>query len=97
VTATDTDAAAAELLGTLQPDLVLVDLQYRDLVGWDVLVSLTETLLTRDLPVIVTSTDMRMLERARELHTHYSRRRVPSVPLDVEVLLGLVGELIGVA
>jgi CheY-like chemotaxis protein len=97
VTATNTDTAAAELIGGLHPDLVLIELQYRDVVAWDVLVSLTEAPLTRELPIIVTSTDVALLEHARELHPGSSTRRFISAPFDLEVLLGLIGELIGVA
>jgi CheY-like chemotaxis protein len=61
VTTTSTDADATVLIGTLQPDLLLIDLKCQQVVGLDVLVSLTETLLTRDLPVVVTSTDKALL------------------------------------
>lgn len=50
---------------------------------------------TRAIPVIVTSTDQRLLERAQAGAERYGQRHVIARPLDLDELLAAIHDLIG--
>jgi CheY-like chemotaxis protein len=53
--------------------------------------------VTRGIPVIVTSTDPRFLQRAQEEAARFGSHRYLAKPFDVDEFLALVDELIGPA
>ena len=53
--------------------------------------------LTRGVPVVVTSTERRLLERAEADGRRYGGQRFVVKPMDLDVLLGAIEDLIGPA
>lgn len=85
------------MIEALRPDLVLVDLAVGERAGWDLLAGLAEDAGTRGLPVLLTSTDPRLLERAVADPARYGAHRAVLKPYDVDDLVAAVRELIGSA
>ena len=85
------------MIAALQPDLVIVDIVLGHLVGWDLLESIHREVVTRDIPLLLTSTDPRRLARAQADEERYGEHRVIAKPMDVDELLSTVREIIGVA
>ncbi len=81
----------------LQPDLIIVDLAITAMTGWELLEQLEMEALTRRIPVIVTSTDRRLLERAEANRRRYGFDHYLIKPFDLDVLLEAVHVLIGKA
>lgn len=95
VTTTDFLPRTFDAIAAVQPDLVILDLMFGQQAGWDLLVQLTDTVVTRDIPIIVTTTDANLLRRAEELEARYGGRRFLIKPFDLDILLNAVYELIG--
>ena len=84
-------------IAALAPDLVVVDLVVGQRAGWELLERLQEAASTRGLPVIITSTDRRLLDRARADPERYGAHRTFVKPFDVDELMALIHEVIGAA
>ena len=97
VTTTNFVARTFDQVAALQPALLVVDLVVGERVGWDLLDQLQEAAGTHDIPVIVTSTDPRLLDRARANQQRYGGQRFVDKPLDLDALLATIEELIGEA
>jgi len=97
VTTTNYVPRTFEQIAGLKPDLLLIDLVVGIEAGWDLLARLEAEALTQGTPVIVTSTDPALLERAEAQRKHFRSSRYLVKPLDLDVLLAAVGELIGEA
>lgn len=84
-------------IAALGPDLLLIDLEYGKRAGWDLLEHLQAEALTRDIPVIVVSTDPHQLEEAKAAQARFGGQRWLAKPFDLNELLRTVAELIGPA
>jgi CheY-like chemotaxis protein len=81
----------------LQPDLLIVDVVYGVQAGWELLDRLTHDAATHPIPVIVTSTNHSLLERAEALAVPNGAKLYLDMPFDIEHLLALARQLIGTA
>lgn len=81
----------------VHPDLLIVDLVVGVASGWALLEELSADPRTAELPVIVTSTDHRLLADPEQLAHEGSDQRFLLKPFDVDALVALVNELIGPA
>ena len=97
ITTTNFVPRTFEQIASLQPDLLIIDLVVRIQSGWDLLEALAHGAGTAAIPVIVCSTDQRLLGEAERLAAQGSERRYLLKPFDIEQLLALVHELIGEA
>jgi CheY-like chemotaxis protein len=97
VTASTYAPESFEVIDLLAPDLVVLDLAWGERAGWDLLEALAGHVSTAGIPVLVTSTNHHLLERAAADPARYGTHRDLIKPFDVEVLLALVQELAGVA
>ena len=97
VTTTNYVPQTFDQVAALHPSLLVVDLEIGVRAGWDLLASLRDDALTRGLPVIVVSTDHRLLERAKREHVYGSTRRYVVKPFDLDEILTTIRELIGAA
>ena len=77
----------------LQPALLLIDLAMHEQVGWELLERLALDALTCRIPVLVTSTDRRLLERAEREHARYGGQGWVVKPFELEALLDEVRRL----
>lgn len=84
-------------IALLEPDLIIVDLTITEKAGWDLLEKLELETLTRNIPVIVTSTIPQLLERALANKERYGFDNYLVKPFDLDVLLAAIEELIGMA
>jgi DNA-binding response OmpR family regulator len=84
-------------IAALQPSLLLIDLRPRSQAGWDLLEQLHAEGVTSRIPIIVTSTDSRQLERVEAEHDRYGGDRLITQPLAIEALLEAIRALIGPA
>ncbi len=97
VTTTNYVPRTWDQIAALQPNLLMVDLVVGQDVGWELLEHLQQEANTRDIPVIVFSTDQALLEQAIEQKQHYGGQRFLAKPFDIQDLLTMVWELIGPA
>ena len=95
VTASTYAPETFEVIDLIAPDLVVVDLAWGERAGWDLLEALTGHVSTAGIPVLLTSTNRRLLERAAADPARYGTHRDLVKPFDVEVLLTIVQELAG--
>lgn len=79
----------------LQPTLLIVDLAIGERAGWELLERLHAEASTRKIPVIVTSSDQRLLNRAQASARRFGGQGFVVKPLDLNALLGSIRELIG--
>lgn len=77
----------------MQPALLLIDLAIHEQVGWELLERLALDALTRRIPVLVTSTDRRLLERAEREQVRYGGQGWAIKPFELEALLDEVWRL----
>jgi CheY-like chemotaxis protein len=97
VTTTNYVPKTYDQIAALQPDLLLIDLVVGVQAGWDLLERLQHGALTQGIPVVVTSTDSGLLERAESQREHFGGDRYIVKPLDLDALLETIAELIGTA
>jgi DNA-binding response OmpR family regulator len=97
VTTTNNVSTTFDSIVALDPDLVIVDLRFGKDASWNLFVRLTEDPETDGLPMIVTSTDEQLLDRARQVHCCHTRRDYLLKPFDLDDLVTKVQALIGPA
>ena len=97
VTASDYIPEIFTQIALMEPDLIIVDLILTERAGWELLERLELETLTRNIPVIVTSTNPDLLERALANKERYGFDNYLVKPFDLDVLLAAIKELIGAA
>jgi DNA-binding response OmpR family regulator len=97
VTTTNFVPGTINQIVALNPALIIIDAMVGERAGWDLLEELEEEAVTRDIPVLVTSTIPEYLERAKEQEARYGANRYMVKPMDLVVLLQHVHELVGEA
>lgn len=97
VTASDYVPEIFTQIAVLNPDLIIVDLVITEKAGWELLEKLELEALTQNIPVIVTSTNHLLLERALADKERYGFDNYLVKPFDLDVLLAAIEELIGTA
>lgn len=81
----------------LEPSLIIIDLAISVRAGWDLLEQLHQDALTHGIPVIVVSTNEKILDEVRADPSRYGGERFIGKPLDIDVLISAVEDLIGKA
>lgn len=97
VTTTNYVARTFDVVLTLVPDLLIIDLAVQQDAGPELLSSLQQSVRTSATPLIVVSTDQRLLDTARRVAPASDRVRYFAKPLDIDDLMGAVRDLVGVA
>jgi CheY-like chemotaxis protein len=97
VTTTNHVPKTFDQIAALQPDLVIVDLVVHQLAGWALLDRLHHDCVTRGIPLLLTSTDPKLLSHAEEEAERYGEHRVLACPFDIAELLRAINDLIGTA
>lgn len=97
VTTTNDVARTFDVVVTLAPDLLIIDLAVGQDAGPALLASLRQRGETSGIPIIVVSTDRRLLDTARRIAPASERVRYIAKPLDIDDLMGAVRQLVGVA
>lgn len=97
VTTTNFVPRTFDQIAVLQPDLLLVDLEVGQRLGWELLEHLQQQATTSGIPVIITSTDVQLLERAEREQVRFGGQVRLVKPFDLGELVAAVQHLIGTA
>jgi twitching motility two-component system response regulator PilH len=97
VTTTNYVPRTFEQIAALRPDAIVLDLVVVDRAGWELLEQLAKEAATQAIPVVITSTDQRLLDEAAADPARYGGRAHIVKPFDLEALLTTVQRLIGPA
>jgi CheY-like chemotaxis protein len=81
------------MIDALRPDVVILDLDLRHQAPWDLLERLHSEVATRGIPILVTSTDRRLLDRVAADFDRLGGQRFLEKPLDLAALVDAVKEL----
>ena len=81
----------------LQPDVLIVDVVVGQQAGWELLERLHAGAATTGIPVVVTSTDPRLLDRAREQAQRFGQHRYLEKPFDADAIVAEIRAMIGAA
>lgn len=95
VTTTNYVPETFAMIHTLQPDLLIVDLVIGVHAGWALLEQLSQEAATRGIPLIVTSTDQRILDEMHANPERYGVHQQLVKPFDIDTILGFVTAAIG--
>jgi two-component system OmpR family response regulator len=95
VTTTNVVPRTFEQIATLQPSLLMLDLTIGDQAGWELLKHLEAEAITRQIPVIVTATDPRLLDQAKANQHRYTGDYFLVKPFNIDTLLDAIHALIG--
>lgn len=97
VTTTNFMPATFDQIAALAPDLLLVDLVWGDLAGWNLLERLHREARTRGIPVVVVSTTPAYLDRVEADPERYGGDAILAKPFGIEDVLAIVHRLLGPA
>jgi CheY-like chemotaxis protein len=97
VTTTNFVPRTFDQIEALDPSLLIIDLAVGIMAGWELLERLSRTAATRDIPVIVVSTDPTYLDTVRADPARYGGQRLLRKPFELGDLLTMVDDLIGPA
>ena len=97
VTTTNFVPNSFEQIQALQPDALIVDIVVGQRAGWDLLERLHEEAATSDIPVLIVSTDPRLVERAQEHAERYGKNRCLVKPFGLDEILAHIREMVGEA
>ena len=97
VTTTNYVPTSFEQIETAHPNALIVDIVVGQSAGWELLEQLGADANTAGIPVLVVSTDPRLLTRARDQAARYGTHRYLEKPFDVDALLTHIREMIGQA
>jgi DNA-binding response OmpR family regulator len=97
VTTTNYVPTSFAQIETTHPDALIVDIVIGQDAGWELLEHLDADADTAGIPVLVVSTDPRLLTRARDQAARYGTHRYLEKPFDVDTLLTTIREMIGQA
>ena len=81
----------------LKPDALIVDIVIGQSAGWELLERLHAGAVTSGIPVLVLSTDPRLLQKAQEQVERYGTHRYLEKPFDLDGMLTHIREMIGKA
>ncbi len=84
-------------VAALQPDAIVLDLALGEQDGWDLLERLHAEAATAGIPVLVVSTDPRLLDEAEAQAARFGGEAYLAKPFDIEEMLAKVQGLIGEA
>jgi CheY-like chemotaxis protein len=97
VTTTNHVPQTLAMIAASQPALLIVDLAVGEQAGWDLLEQVQQDAVARDIPMIVTSTSDKFLDRASQESKRLGGHTYLLKPFAVDTLLKLVHGLIGQA
>ena len=97
VTTTNFVPQTFDQIAALDPALLIIDLAVGDRSGWDLLARVADEAKTREIPVIIVSTNQQLLDESQAGPQSLAEHRTLRKPLDLDELLGVIDEMIGPA
>ena len=95
VTTTNFVPHTYDQIAALGPDLLMIDLAVGIHAGWDLLERLARETATKQVPVIVFSTNPRILDDVQRQPERFGGQRFLGKPVDLDEVLQAIAELIG--
>jgi DNA-binding response OmpR family regulator len=97
VTTTNFVPRSFDQIAALDPDALIVDIVIGQQAGWELLEQLHEGVSTTGIPVLIVSTDPRLLEKAQEQAARFGTQHYLVKPFDLDAMLACIHEMIGTA
>jgi DNA-binding response OmpR family regulator len=97
VTTTNFVPNSFEQIAALDPDALIVDIVVGQRAGWDLLEQINAAAATTGIPVLIVSTDPRLLDRAQDQAARYGNHRYLIKPFGLDDILEQIREMIGKA
>lgn len=95
VTTTNFAPHTFDQIAALRPDLIVLDVATGREAGWDLLEHLQREAITNQIPIIITSTDQRSLDRTQGDQARYGSQYYLVKPFDVGALMEAIRSLTG--
>ena len=97
VTTTNFVPNSFQQIAALDPDALIVDIVVGQRAGWELLEQINAEATTTGIPVLIVSTDPRLLDRAQEQAASYGNHRYLIKPFSLDDILAQIREMIGTA
>ena len=97
VTTTNFVPNSFEQIAALKPDALIVDIVVGQRAGWELLERLNAEAATSGIPVLVVSTEPRLLVRLQDQAARYGHHRYLIKPFSLDDMLTHIREMIGEA
>jgi DNA-binding response OmpR family regulator len=97
VTTTNFVPNSFQQIAALDPDALIVDIVVGQRAGWELLEQINAAAATTGIPVLIVSTDPRLLKRAQEQAARYGKNRYLIKPFGLDDILAQIREMIGSA
>jgi DNA-binding response OmpR family regulator len=97
VTTTNFVPNSFQQIAALNPDALIVDIVVGQRAGWELLEQINAAATTTGIPVLIVTTDPRLLERAQEQAARYGNHRYLIKPFSLDDMLEQIREMIGEA
>jgi CheY-like chemotaxis protein len=95
VTTTNFVPNSFDQIAALAPDALIVDIVVGQQAGWELLEQINAEAATSDIPVLIVSTDPRLLDRAQDQAARYGKNRYLIKPFSLDDILEQIREMIG--
>ena len=97
VTTTNFVPNSFEQIAAVDPDALIVDIVVGQQAGWELLEQINAAAATTGIPVLIVSTDPRLLDRAQDQAARYGNHRYLIKPFGLDDILEQIREMIGTA
>jgi chemosensory pili system protein ChpA (sensor histidine kinase/response regulator) len=97
VTTTNFVPNSFDQIAAAQPDALIVDIVLGQQAGWALLERLHADAATSGIPILIVSTNRRLLEEAQEQAARFGTHHYLVKPFDLDELLACIEEMIGPA
>jgi chemosensory pili system protein ChpA (sensor histidine kinase/response regulator) len=97
VTTTNFVPNSFQQIAALDPDALIVDIVVGQRAGWELLEQINAEATTTGIPVLIVSTDPRLLDRAQDQAARYGNHRYLIKPFSLDDILEQIREMIGTA
>ncbi len=97
VTTTNFVPNSFEQIVAVEPDALIVDIVVGQRAGWELLEQLHAEAATSGIPVLVVSTDPRLIDRLQDHEARYGHHRYLMKPFSLDDMLSHIREMIGTA
>ncbi len=95
VTTTNFVPDTFDQIAAVRPAALIVDLAVGERAGWDLLDRLQGDAVTNGIPVMVVSTSLKLLERAKDQQDRFGGDKFVAKPFDIDDVLDGVRSLVG--
>jgi CheY-like chemotaxis protein len=88
------DESPFDTIIAVDPAVIVLDFAYEKPDAWNLLARLDEDARTRNIPLVMTSTDELILDQIKDLSTHRSQTALLAKPLELDALVEAVDRFV---